>query len=201
MAISIHECHGSDGVIRFQDKPCLPGEASRRRTLAEDPVRVASPESAIVSPATDDRHQPDVGTTSPSAEVLPPSSTYLCQRDDGSRYISESGVGERHALPLGALGYPPMSLGEAYGGPNGIGVSAPGLREVPVVPSRRGGAAGLYTWVEDPCAWVSGEPLCRFYAEQLDDAQRRMRFAFSDTTAQVRIELEAWQARVATCRY
>lgn len=200
-AVSIHECRGSDGVVRFQDSPCRPGEESRMRSLPDDPVQpmqVSPP--ARANPA----REAAVGTraqTARQAPALPPSSSWLCQRQDGTRYVSESGVGNRQAVPLGALGYPPMTLGEAYAGANGIGVSAPGLREVPVVPSRHGGVAGLYTWVEDPCTRVSGEPLCRFYADQLNDAQRRLRFAFSDTTAQVRSEIEDWQARVANCRY
>lgn len=200
-AVSIHECRGSNGVVRFQDSPCLPGEASRKRSVAGDPVQAAPAtepaavpdRQAVEVPADDPRNAPQQPRS-------PPSSTFVCQGEDGTRYTSASGVGNLRAMPLGMLGYPPMSLGEAYGGPNGIGVSAPGVSEVPVVPSRQGGGAGLYTWVQDPCTRVTGAPLCRFYADQVDDAKRRLRYAFSDTTAKVRAEIQDWQARLAECR-
>lgn len=200
IAVSIHECLGSDGVVRYQDSPCLAGETSRIRILPGDPVHLMQAPAPAPANSTSETTI-ETRAPAPQPPLAPPSSTFLCQREDGTRYISDSGVGNRYAVPLGALGYPPMTLGEAYAGPNGIGVSAPGLRDVPVVRSLHGGAAGLYTWVEDPCSRVTGEPLCRFYADQLDDAQRQLRFAFSDTTAQVRGEIEDWQARVDACRY
>lgn len=199
MAISVHECKGSDGVVRFQDSPCRPGEASRIRHLSGDPVH------AVQSPATvagvgASGEPVDTAVQASQAPAQAPSSTFLCQREDGTRYVSDSGIGNRHAIPLGMMGYPPMSLAEAYGGPNGIGVSAPEVRQIPVVPARRGSAAGLQTWVEDPCMRVTGAPLCNFYASQLEDAQRRLRFAFSDTTKQASAEVEDWKSRVASCR-
>ena len=199
IAVQVHECKGSDGVVRFQDSPCLAGETSRIRRLSGDPIQAAQ----VPAPMADTSvvHEfAETGTSLPQAPASPPSSTYLCQREDGSRYVSDSGIGNRHAIPLGMMGYPPMSLAEAYGGANGIGVSAPGVRPVPVVPGRRGSAAGLQTWVEDPCARVTGAPLCNFYTSQLEDAQRRLRFAFSDTTKKVQTEINDWRARVASCR-
>ncbi|MEZ5461114.1 hypothetical protein [Dokdonella sp.] len=198
-SVSIHECIGADGVVRFQDKPCLPGEPSRKRDLPDDPVAVGLAEPAeSVRPAPQAAVNPV--SAMPPASLQPPSSAFLCQREDGTRYLSANGVGNRRAVPLGTLGYPPMTLGEAYAGSNGIGISAPGLRDVPVVPPRQGRGAGLYTWVEDPCSRVSGAALCAFYADQLEDAQRRLRFAFSDTTEQVRAEVSDWQSRLAGCR-
>lgn len=197
MAVSVHECKGSDGVVRFQDSPCLPGEASRIRHLSGDPIQTTQ-ESAPVADVSDSRQAAEP-TTQQQAPAMPPSSTFLCQRDNGSRYISDSGVGNRHRMPIGMMGYPPMSLGQAYAGPNGIGVSAPEVNNVPVVPSRGGAMAGMGAWVEDPCTRVTGAALCDFYAAQLSDAQRRLRYAFSDSTRKVSGQIEDWGSRLASC--
>ena len=97
------------------------------------------------------------------------------------------------------LGIPQDSLAGAYAGRDGIGVSAPGLREPPVDRSRHGQLGAMYTWVEDPCVQINAAQLCGFLDTRIADAERRLRLAFSDTRVQVRQELDALRQRAKHC--
>jgi hypothetical protein len=197
-ATTVFRCVGSDGVVRFQDIPCQSGENSRRIEMAEprvtaDPGKPHSDVVKTIAPVP----QPDVPKQAPAPE--PAISETLCRRADGSQYLSDSGRGERRAVPLGMLGIPNDSLADAYAGRNGIGVSAPGLRDVPSDHSRCGSVGALYTWVEDPCVRINASQLCAFIDGRIVDAERRLRLAFSDTSNQVRIELESLRRRALSC--
>lgn len=197
-ATSIYRCVGADGVIKFQDAPCQRDESSRRIDLPDAPITSVVEDSKAVSnePST----QPSAVVQRDSAPVIESNvSAILCTREDGSRYLSDNGRGEQHAVPLGMLGIPHDSLAGAYGGRDGIGVSAPGLREPPVDRSTYGQLGGMYTWVEDPCVQINAAQLCGFLGERITDAERRLRFAFSDTSAQVRQELDSLRQRAKQC--
>ena len=179
-AATIYRCVGNDRVIKFQDKPCLAAESSRRIELAQPPP--ASNPPVAQSPVTQATQIPPVDSAPAlHTTVAEKPSATLCTREDGSRYLSESGHGEQRLAPLGMLGVPSESLADAYGGHDGIGVSAPGLREVPSDHTRRGRLGALYTWIEDPCEPISGSQLCEFLDSRINDAERRLRLAFSDT--------------------
>lgn len=196
-AISVYRCVTAEGAISFQDMPCASDSRSQTIQLSDAPA-LAAPTS--VMPAGQDA--PAKATPNSQASMPTPpaeSSALLCQREDGTRYLSETGNGEQRAVPLASLGVPQDSLAEAYGGHDGIGVSAPGLRQVPVDRSWRGQAGALYVWVEDPCERIRGADLCEFLDSQVVDAERRLRLAFSDTQAQVRNELDAARRRSAGC--
>lgn len=123
----------------------------------------------------------------------------LCTRGDGSQYLSENGRGNRRAVPLGMTGYPGSSLADAYAGPNGIGVSAPGLGAAPSGRSYPGQIGGAYVWVEDPCEQINSAQLCGFLSGRIADTERRLRFAFSDTSKKVQHELESLRQRARQC--
>lgn len=202
-AIDIVRCTTRDGDVRYQDRPCASDEAVQTIRLVDDLPRAPASASAAASPTDEAPVE--------ASPVPPPSSTealddprermapsHVCQRDDGSRYLSDSGVGERRAVPLAMLGVPGRSLAETYG-PRGAGVSAPGVatppRDRPVQP----GIGAAYTWVEDPCMPVSGDEVCEFLALEIDKAETRVRRAFSDTAAQARADLASLQTRAAPC--
>lgn len=199
-ATTIYRCVGSDLVIKFQDKPCLADESSRRIELAE-PIPVSMP-PVVHSPLSEVEQIPHVDSA-PSRQTTVaeiPSAT-LCSREDGSRYLSESGHGEQRLASLGMLGVPNESLADAYGGPDGIGVSAPGLREPPSDQSRGGRLGALYTWIEDPCERISGAQLCEFLDSRVSDAERRLRLAFSDTRDSASRELESLRRQAEQCSH
>ena len=200
-AITVFRCEAADGALSYQDAPCASEARSQIIELADAPstklTRPAEPvaqTAPVRAPATSNRQSI---SPSPRAE----SSAILCRRDDGTRYLSETGHGEQRAVPLASLGVPQGSLADAYGGRDGIGVSAPGLRTAPVDRSWRGQAGALYVWVEDPCERIRGAALCEFLDDQVEDAERRLRLAFSDTQSQVRNDLEAARQRAADCSY
>lgn len=197
-AASIYRCVGADGVIRFQDQACRSDENSRRIELPDAPapasVAVPSDEGKVPpAPATVDVAPQRVPEPEPAVTAT------LCTREDGSRYLSDNGHGEQRAVPLGVLGIPRDSLAEAYGGRDGIGVSAPGLREPPADHSRHGRIGALLTWVEDPCVQINKSQLCEFLGMRIDEAERALRLAFSDSQAHRRNELEALRQRASQC--
>ncbi len=197
-ATSIYRCVGADGVFKFQDAPCQSGESSRRIELPDAPTApmVEAPTSDPNEPAA---KSPAVAQREPAAAIESDIGATLCTRADGSRYLSDSGHGHQQAVPIGMLGIPGDSLAGAYAGRDGIGVSAPGLREPPVDRSRHGQLGGMYTWVEDPCVQINAARLCGFLGDRISDAERRLRFAFSDTSAQVRQELDSLRQRARQC--
>ena len=197
-ATPIYRCVGSDRVVKFQDKPCLATENSRRIELEEpEPVSTAP---VAQSPAAEAKLIPPMNAAPAlHASVTEISSATLCTREDGSRYLSDSGHGEQRLAPLGMLGVPNESLADAYGGPDGIGVSAPGLRDIPSDYSRHGRLGALYTWVEDPCERISGAQLCEFLDGRVSDAERRLRLAFSDTRDSASRELESVRRQADRC--
>ena len=197
-ATTIYRCVGSDRVIKFQDKPCLADESSHRVELAEPPP-VSNPPLAQSPVSEAPQNLPVDSASAPQTHVVNPPSATLCSREDGSRYLSESGHGEQRLTPLGALGVPNESLADAYGGPDGIGVSAPGLRQPPSDHSAGGSLGALHVWVEDPCERISGLQLCSFLDSSIRDAERRLRLAFSDTQESARRELESLRHQAEHC--
>lgn len=197
-ATTIYRCVGSDRVIKFHDKPCLSAESSRRIELAEPPP-VSDPPVAQ-SQVTEAAQTPPADSSPPlkTTVVEIPSAT-LCSREDGSRYLSESGHGEQRLAPLGILGVPSESLADAYGGHDGIGISAPGLHERPSDHSSGGRLGALYTWVEDPCERISGLQRCEFLEARIGDAERRLRLAFSDTRESASRDLESLRRQAERC--
>lgn len=198
LAATIFQCIGDDGVVRFQDMHCHASERSRTIELPD------SPDGPRVDPPTygESKSENSALSTAPvqSRPVVESSvSATLCTREDGSRYLSDSGRGQQRAVSLGMLGVPRDSLADAYAGRDGIGVSAPGLRNPPSDRSAYGQLGAMYTWVEDPCSRINGAQLCAFLGERIDDAERRLRFAFSDTSEQVRLELESLRERAQSC--
>src|SRR5690606_24110000 len=136
-ATSIYRCVGADGVVKFQDQACRIDESSRRIELPDAPsIQEVTPPryDAKVLPAP----SPSAVQRDTAAVIEPGPAATLCTREDGSRYLSDSGRGELRAVPLGVLGIPRDSLADAYGGRGGIGVSAPGLRNPPSDRSRHG---------------------------------------------------------------
>jgi hypothetical protein len=184
-AATAYKCVDAHGAISFQDQPCRSG--SRQQTIAlpdDPPVRSKSAETNPPEP-------PPPEPTAPAAPVAskpatPPPSFYLCTRYDGSRYMSDSGQGGSALVPLGVLGVPGRSLADAYGGSNGIGVSAPGLRTIPHQPAASVPFGGTSTWIDDECHHASPREACAYLRKSLDDVRYKLTKAFSDTTPELK---------------
>lgn len=197
-AADVYKCTAADGSVGFQDHPCGAGARQQRLQLQDQ----SPPPSPPAAPATDTA--PPAPVAAPPAAVPAPSpppaaDVYLCQRYDGTRYLSDSGVGARHWVPYAMLGGSGMSLADAYGGRDGIGVSAPGLRQPPTLPAAQNPIAGAYVWVDDECRRITPQQSCAFLQSELDRVQSRLRRAFSDTEADLKREAQSLRERMRGC--
>ena len=186
LAATAYKCVDAHGAVSFQDQPCRAGakqQEIRLKEFAPPPEPPATPaESASDTYAYD---APDVAPPPPPPRAEPPD-FYLCTRYDGTRYMSDTGEPGSALVPLGVLGVPGRSLADAYGGPNGIGVSAPGLRTPPRVPAGSTPFGGMSTWVDDECHRAPPHEACAYLRQSLSDVRYKLTKAFSDTTPELK---------------
>jgi hypothetical protein len=196
-AVEVFRCTAADGAVVYQDRPCANGQAQQSIQLPDDPA--PAPAMPEAEPATD--------APSTSAEPAPEAPVaveagpefLLCTRADGSRYISEDGLGGGSAVPYGMVGGSGMGLAEVYGGRNGAGVSAPGLREIPRIPAGGRPLAGAQVWIEDECHHAGPREACAWLRGQLDQVTRKLEHAFSDTAPGLKQEQAALRERMRGC--
>ncbi|HEX5123757.1 MAG TPA: DUF4124 domain-containing protein [Rhodanobacteraceae bacterium] len=183
-ATTVYKCTDAKGAVSFQDRPC--GASTRQQTIAmpdpppPPPPPVAPPPAEPVEPVTELEPPP------PLPPTIPPPQFYLCTRYDGTRYISDTGDGGSALVPLGVLGVPGRSLADAYSPQNSIGVSAPGLRQIPSVPARSVPFGGMSTWVDDECHDASPQEACTYLRNALKDVRYKLTKSFSDTTPELK---------------
>ncbi len=196
-ASSVYRCTGTGGAPAYQDRPCRGGE---KQVVVPLHDAVATPPSdASPVPPEDAPKRDDVpSAAAPVAHIAPPS-FFLCARFDGSRYLSDDGIGGRNAVPLGMLGVPERSLAEAYGGRNGIGVSAPGLRAIPQIPFAQAPLAGSYVWIDDECHHAQPAEACAYLRGELATIESRLRRAFSDTAPALKTQAQDLHERLRGC--
>jgi hypothetical protein len=194
-ATDVYRCSSANGVV-FQDRPCHASQAQRRVTLPDDPPAPVQ-SSAATDESTVPQPVPAVADAVPAR--VPAPAFFLCTRHDGSVYLSEDGIGGRSAVPLGMLGYPERSLADAYGGPNGIGVSAPGLRPIPHIPAAQAPLAGSYVWIDDACHFARPREACAYLRSELDTLQSKLRRAFSDDEPALKRDENSLRERLHGC--
>ena len=195
-AARVYRCSAADGTVGFQDRPCGQGRTQHVVELPDDPPPPATTTEPVVADAPAMTVE---APAAPSAPAVPPPDFFLCTRYDGSRYLSEDGIGSRSAVPYGMLAGSGLSLADAYGGNNGIGVSAPGLRPIPTIPSAQMPLAGAYVWIDDECHHAGPAEACAWLRGQLDEVGYRLKRAFSDTAPQLRQEQASLRERLRGC--
>lgn len=197
-AATAYKCVDAHGAISFQDQPCRAGLRQQKIVLPDPAPASPVPDEAPVAQAPVTPSSPPAAHAPPPLRIPPPE-FYLCTRYDGTRYISEDGRGGSALVPLGVLGVPGRSLADAYGGPNGIGVSAPGLRTIPHVPAANVPFGGMSTWIDDECHHAQPREACAYLRERLDEVTSKLRRAFSDTEAQLEEQQADLQRRMRGC--
>jgi hypothetical protein len=196
-AATAYKCIGADGALGFQDHPCAAGARQQQVQLSDDvPPPPVEDAPDIADPVVDARPAPAPPDPPPR---IPAPSFFLCTRYDGSTYLSETGIPNRVAVPYGVLSDLDSSLADAYGGRNGIGVSAPGLRTPPSIPASRAPFAGAYVWVDDRCHHAAPREACTYLRAQLDDVRSKLLHAFSDTEAQLQQQESDLRERLHGC--
>jgi hypothetical protein len=135
--------------------------------------------------------------TAPQPLPLPP--LWVCHRaEDGSQYFSRSGTPPVRYVPLGVLGYPGKSLAQAYG-PGGIGVSAPGMRKIPIDRSPGAAVGADYTPLQDTCMRASREQTCTYLRKQYDEVEHKLRNAFKHERATLQPQADELLQQLGGC--
>lgn len=196
-AVDVYRCNGPHGVPIFQDQPCAGGQGQKIVRLP-DPSPAASPPGPAPPDEDDNRARPSTPDAGPLPRAPPPS-FFLCTRYDGSRYLSDDGRGGSNAVPLGMLGLPERSLADAYGGRNGIGVSAPGLRPIAQIPAAQAPLGGSYVWIADQCHRAAAAEACAYLRTQRDEVADKLRRAFSDEAPALRTKAQDLRERMRGC--
>jgi hypothetical protein len=195
-AVDVFRCTDAKGTT-YQDTPCAPGFAQTVTHYADPsppPPERASPPADDTIPTTLE----PAPAPAPAPQVTAPD-FYLCTATDGSRYISEDGVGRRSAVPFAMVSGNRQTLAQAYGGPNGIGVSAPELQHRPTIPADKDPLGASYVWVVDECHHAAADEACAYLRGELDKVGGKLRRAFSDTEAQLKQEQEQLRERMRGC--
>ena len=195
-AASVYRCVGTDGSASFQDRPCQSGLSQRVVRLPD------APPAPIPTAPPADVDVPDMNVTAAPVVVAPTIAApdfFLCTRHDGSRYVSEDGRHGSSAVPIGMLGLPDRDLAQAYGGRNGVGISAPGVRPIPQIPAGQAALAGAYVWIDDTCHHAAAQEACAYLRGELEAVQDQLKRAFSDTEAQLKQQRDSLRDRLRGC--
>lgn len=195
-ATEVYRCTGPDGV-GYQDTPCADAGGQSVIHLADPPpvVQAAPPDATGEDAPVTAAPAP---APTPPAPATPPPSFYLCVASDGSRYVSEDGIGRRSLVPYAMLAGSGKSLAQAYG-PGGIGVSAPELQHPPTIPAHADPLGASYVWVVDECHHADAVEACAYLRNELDKVTGKLRRAFSDTEAQLRQDQAQLRERLRGC--
>jgi len=185
----VYKCTGADDVIAFQDHPCAAGET-------ETTIRMAKPpRPSVVEPPADERMEPADAPPTRQALIGNGAQNYspilfsCINGEDGKEYISRNGNPEPRMVPAGTMGIPGQTLAQAYR-PGGIGVSAPGMRKIPIDNSPQSAIAAAYVAVQDRCAPATQEQACTYLRKQYDDVMQKLRRAFKDEQAVLKPQAE-----------
>ena len=195
-ATDVYKCTDAQGNVAFQDRPCPQNATQAEVWLPDAPPSPSPPAAASRAPAAAPASPPPLPAARAPAP-LPP--LWICRNaEDGSTYFSRSGTTPVRYVPLGVLGFPGHSLSQAYG-PGGIGVSAPGMRQIPIDNSPRDAIASQYTPLQDECVRASREQTCGWLQKQYDDVAHKLHNAFKDQQAILQPQADELESRLNGC--
>jgi len=200
---NVYKCtNPDDGAIAFQDHPCATGDT-------ETVIQLAKPPPAQPAMSQDSGEGADTSAPPPSADArlsaarqamtgsLPV--VFECVNgEDGKTYMSRNGNPDLRMVPAGVMGIPGQSLAQAYG-PGGIGVSAPGMRKIPVDTSPQSAVAGAYVAVQDHCVPAGKEQTCAYLRQQFDEVHQKLKRAFKDERAALQPKEDELNAELDGC--
>jgi hypothetical protein len=175
---AVYKCTNALGAVAFQDHACTKGDAETKVHFASDP-----PEKPTANAIADDS-KPVIDPPPPQPPQpgpVPP--MWACMRaEDGTQYVSRDGNPQPRMVPAGVLGVGSKSLAQTYG-PGGVGVSAPGMRQIPIDKSAQSAVSGDYIAVQDQCEPMSREQTCGYLQKLYDDVHQKLKRAFKDEQA------------------
>jgi hypothetical protein len=192
----VYVCTAANGAVSYQDHACGHGQRQTMLNLPSHaaPGYVPPPVATVTPPAG------SAPALVPPAHV-PPSAPlpvmYACVGAvNGKHYLTRSPP-PPYLAPLGAMGYPPQTLSQAYGAPGGAGMSAPELSH-----PRIGGpsiATGM-TEVQDYCQPASRAAVCQFVQKEYDENHRKLRMAMPSEAPPYAQREQQLQEQLRNCR-
>jgi hypothetical protein len=195
---SVYKCTNPQGAITFQDQPCRAGDtetAIHVTTPPPPPVTTGGGEAV----ASESQPPPAPPPVIPQRvqRALPP--LWLCTRpEDGTHFVSRDGATPPRMVPAGVLGIANKPLAQAYG-PGGIGVSAPGVRPIPVDTSPQAAIAGAYVAIQDQCERATPEQTCEYLRGQYDQVTTKLRRAFKEEQAELQPQADELNKQLNGC--
>jgi hypothetical protein len=190
-----YKCVSADGSVSFQDRPC-PREASSSQFEYRDEQAAAARDTAPTSAPAQPTQAPMQNETPPSGPDVPPPEFYACTRPDGARYYSDNGVSVPYAMPLGVLGYPPLSLDSTAH----LGVSAPEVSHPPILkPGSGSDIAASYVMVKDVCRRLPPEAACAALRSERDKIDRQAQRAFKEDRPPLEARRRTLDYKLAGC--
>lgn len=195
-AEDIYKCTNAHGDVAYQDRPCPSSAQEAQLHLPDAPPPVPAP-AATAAPAPAPAAPPPTRPVQPRA---PLPALFVCENaEDGSTYFSANGNPIVRYVPLGTLGYPGKSLGQAYGPGGGSGISAPGVNKIPISTAPRDAIATQLTAVQDACAPASAEATCGYLRKQYDEVEHKLKRAFKDDRAVLEPQERELEAQLDNC--
>jgi len=193
-AEDVYKCTNAKDDVAYQDRPCPTSTQESQLHLPDMP-----PPAAVVPVETVPAAPP-----TPAAEPTPPRAPlpplFICQNsEDGSTYFSENGSPPVRYVPLGTLGFPGKSLGQAYGPGGGSGISAPGVNKIPISTAPRDAIATQLTALQDACAPASPMQICTYLRKQYGEVEHKLKRAFKDERAVLEPRERELQAQLDNC--
>lgn len=180
-AEDVYKCTNAKGDVAYQDRPCPPGMQASQLHLRDVPP-AAPPPAPTIEPAP--AATTPAAPPQPMAARAPLPALWLCRNaEDGSNYFSENGSPPVRYVPLGTLGYPGKSLGQAYGPGGGSGISAPGVNPIAISHSPRDTIATQLTGLQDACVPATPAQTCGWLRKQYDEVEHKLKRAFKDERA------------------
>ena len=196
-AEDVYKCTNAEGDVAYQDRPCPASTHESQLHLPDaapsTPAAVAPVETAPAAPPPQPAPEP-----APPRAALP--SLFICQNsEDGSTYFSENGSPPVRYVPLGTLGFPGKSLGQAYAPGGGSGISAPGVNPIPISSAPRDAIATQLTPLQDACAPASPVQTCGYLRKQYGEVEHKLKRAFKDERAVLEPRERELQAQLDNC--
>jgi hypothetical protein len=195
-AEDVYKCTNAKGDVAYQDKPCPSNTQEAQLHLPDAPPPAPAAVTAEPPPVPSAPASPPP----PAQPRAPLPALFACQNaEDGTLYFSENGDPPVRYVPLGTLGYPGKSLGQAYGPGGGSGISAPGVNKIPISTSPRDAIATQLTAVQDACAPASPAATCGYLRKQYDDVEHKLKRAFKDERAVLEPKEREIEAQLDNC--
>ncbi|HJP96964.1 MAG TPA: DUF4124 domain-containing protein [Rhodanobacteraceae bacterium] len=193
----VYQCTAANGATSYQDRACAPGQKQKLINVpGHAPPGYVPPSVATAAPAAATANATPLPAYVPPPAPLP--ALYACVGAvNGKRYLARNPP-PPYLAPLGAMGYPPQTLSEAYGAPDGAGMSAPEGAPKP----RVGGppiAAGM-TEVQDACAPAGQAETCGFVQREYDENHRKLRMAMPHEQPPLEQRERELQDQLRNCR-